>query len=206
MADLQITRFRIFQVLVLVLILNGGVEAIWLENADCDSYSDVIATDPVGFQYHPVYVHLNRCKGASLGGVHHRMSCQPDPNVMEDVEIQVLDVIQMMPITLHMRNETKCVYKCIKDASVCTENEVWVEDTCECECRYHRDDPPPHCEDGEHWEYSVCACVKDFRHPGLQYNGTSVEQFGYHAGRGAVRTDEGKKVISIIIKDTPKVP
>lgn len=210
MADLQITRIHIFHALILVLVLNGGVGAIWLENVDCGSYSDVVATDPVGFRYQPVYVRLNRCKGASIAGVHHLMSCQPDPGTWDRVDIQVFDVTVYDVATLHMRNETKCVYKCIVNATVCTSNEDWVEDLCECQCRYHRDElpPPPKCPDGEHWEYSTCACVKNLKHPAGD-NGTDPS--GYHGtvgSGGSVRTGDGEggKVISIIVKDAPLLP
>ena len=208
MADRKITRVLCI-LWIPVLILHGvGEAAVWLENVECDSYPEVIATDPAGFRYQPVYIQLNRCKGASIAGPHHLMSCQPA--VQKQIELQVFDPNSMELATLHMRNETECVYKCVANATVCTGNEVWVEDLCECECRYHRDTPPqpPPCPEGQHWEFSTCACVDDFllKHSGVANgNETVVERNGTET-KGIGHEDEDEKVISITVKEAPIVP
>ena len=155
MAFREIT-YGILLTIICINILQTNSE--WLNNIDCASYVDIVPTDPDVFRYHPLYVNLNRCKGADYKGTASLMTCSPKES--ETVELDVLDTNEYMWTKIKLQNDTVCEFKCRLDPSSCTEYQQWNEDTCVCDCKYKQGDTPPTCPPGEVFDYTHCKCVE----------------------------------------------
>lgn len=144
---------------VLILTIASHVNCskiISMENVECSTYEDYIYTDPRYYRYYPYVVKLHRCIG-SYGLISPAMrKCVPLDFKTEN--ISVFNRVDFTQSSMLVLNHTGCHSECVKNASMCTEHEMWNEVQCKCLCNYDKKKPSlccfPHV-----WNSLECGCV-----------------------------------------------
>ena len=93
-------------------------------------------------QYYPFFVSVYRCSGGCSTNSPNTYHCSA--TTWNNVTGTVFDLQTSTQKVLTVLNHTSCECTCVAKAKDCSENELYDEDTCSCQCKY-QDEPQVGC-------------------------------------------------------------
>lgn len=133
-----IQRLRILSLLKSLWYFSG----FFTKPIKCAARKVVTPIDAPRHQYYPFFVSVYRCSGGCSTNSPNTYHCSA--TTWNNVTGTVFDLQTSTQKVLTVLNHTSCECTCVAKAKDCSENELYDEDTCSCQCKY-QDEPQVGC-------------------------------------------------------------
>ena len=151
------TTFHYSQLILIVLLtasLNFAAE--YLRNVDCSAYLYYVHIDKEYSRYYPYVVNIYRCHGANYGDFNPLFqACVPTH--LNFINITVIDIFSLKPLSIAIQNDTSCSVQCISVAKSFTSYSPCGSDSCRCNCNNSKQNRQ--CDKPKVWSSIDCDCV-----------------------------------------------
>ena len=127
-----------------------------LSNQKCMTQPTLINLHPneysQEFHYYSFTVKLDRCVGScnTLNDLSNKIRV---PNKIDDLNLSMIDMIKGINESKTLTKYISCQCKCRFDERVCSSDQWWNNDKCQCECKKRHV-----CEKGYVWNPATCTC------------------------------------------------
>lgn len=150
------TNPSVFVGFLSILATGCFVEGFFTQPIPCAARKEVIPIDAPRYQYYPFFVNVYRCSGGCSTNSPDTYHCSA--TAWNNVTGVVIDLQSRTRKVLTVLNHTSCECACVTKAQDCSENELFDEDICDCQCKY-QDEPPAGCPGRFSWNQFQCKCV-----------------------------------------------
>ena len=143
------------------IIKTKALDCVSVVNQKCMSRPKILdVNEGVGEALFYLYnVLVNKCSG-SFYTLDHPMAKMCVPNIVRRVNMKVYNFLIRLNETRNVLWHESCKCGCKLNSSVCNSKQIWISDTCRCDCN---DDFAGiiSCDKGYTWNPSTCACKCD---------------------------------------------
>ena len=143
------------------IIKTKALECVSVVNQKCMPGPKILGVNEgVGKAlFYPYNVQVNKCSG-SCNTLDNPMAKLCVPGIVKRVNMQVYNFLMRLNETRNVLWHESCKCVCKLNSSVCNNKQIWIDDTCRCDCNEDFAGIIS-CAKGYSWNPSICECQCD---------------------------------------------